>query len=80
MVVWLLIIEFIVKIEDKVFWYKAKEVPDFKWVQKDLKVIMKNFTMKIGIKKYQFLIHLMQLKRNEINIKLIVEKIKKKIK
>ena len=43
------------KIEDKVFWYKAKEVPDFKLGSKDLKVIMKNFTMKIGIKKYQFL-------------------------
>ena len=41
-------------ITEKVFWFKAKETPRFTMVQKNIKNIIKNIMIIIGIKRFKF--------------------------
>ena len=66
------------KIEDKVFWYKAKEVPDFKLGSKRFKNFHNKFYDANWNKKIPIFDLNNAVKKKRNKFKLIVEKIKKK--
>jgi hypothetical protein len=66
------------KIEDKVFWYKAKEVPDFKLGSKRFKNYHQKFYDENWNKKIPIFDLNNAVKKKRNKFKLIVEKIKKK--
>ena len=66
------------KIEDKVFWYKAKEVPDFKLGSKRFKKFHNKFYDANWNKKIPIFDLNNAVKKKRNKFKLIIEKIKKK--